>query len=220
MNFFESDEYIKIINDKEERIFSKCDFSNPTKVIQIDDDYIVKYYYFEDGEDKEHIYACDKRGSVSRLYEKDNLIFEWKNIDDGLLAKIINHSNGNKYFLFKEDLYGYSVLDLKTKKSIHYIPSESHEKEEEKFVDTFIWYDVNYNSKNDYLAIDGCVWAYPDSIIVLNFSNPMEIVDIKHWKNVIDGDKSIHFEKWNGNNLIYYIEETKEEKEINIEDMN
>lgn len=74
--------------------------------------------------------------------------------------------------MFDEDLYGYSVLNLKTLECVHYIPSESHLDNKE----TFIWCDVNYNINNNLLVVSGCYWATPYTLIVVDFTKPMEVV--------------------------------------------
>ena len=131
----------------------------------------IKYYYYKDID-------SSKDGEVCRLYKDKKMIYEWKNIyDKSRYATIIKHSDGNKYLLFSIDLYGYSVLNLKTLECINYIPSESYLDNKE----TFIWCDVNYNPKNNLLVVSGCYFASPYSLIVLDFTKPMEIVDSSNW---------------------------------------
>ena len=102
--------------------------------------------------------------------KKNDPVFEYEIIDDRLLLKIIRHRNGRDYLLFNIDLYGYSVLDLKTREAIHYVPEESFRGGE-----TFLWMDALYCPENDLLAIEGCYWACPWSIRFYDFANPMQL---------------------------------------------
>ena len=171
MNYYGSEEYNKLIQDLDKKVYSKCDLTKETNKKVLDDNYSIKYYYYDDQDS-----GVD--GEVCRLYKDDNLIYEWKNIyGKSRLATIINHSDGNKYLVFDEDLYGYSVLNLKTLECVHYIPSESHLDNKE----TFIWCDVNYNINNNLLVVSGCYWATPYTLIVVDFTKPMEVVKSSNW---------------------------------------
>lgn len=171
MNFYNSKKYNQIIKCLDEKVYSKCDLTTPTREVMLDDDYSIKYYYYEDK-------ISGQSGEVCKLYKDDRMIFEWKNIyGQSRFATIINHSDGNKYLVFDEDLYGYSVLNLKTLECVHYIPSESHLDNKE----TFIWCDVNYNINNNLLVVSGCYWATPYTLIVVDFTKPMEVVKSSNW---------------------------------------
>ena len=139
------------------------------------------------------------------------MIYEWKNIyDKSRYATIIKHSDGNKYLLFSIDLYGYSVLNLKTLKCINYIPSKSRLDNKE----TFIWCGVNYNPKNNLLVVSGCYFASPYSLIVLDFTKPMEIVDSSNWLNLpskyYELGCDIDFKCWKDNKLVCILDGDKD----------
>ncbi len=126
---------------------------------------------------------------------------------------MIKHSNGKTYLIFTEDLYGYSVLELETLKSVHYLPKESY-LEGEEFKETFIWTDMHYNKANNFLAVGGCFWAEPSSVIYFDFSNPLDIVEDNKWVNIrnkvapdYEQYDEILFEKWDKNMLICKTEE-------------
>ena len=52
------------------------------------------------------------------------------------------------------------------------------------------------------LAVEGCFWASPYSIIVLDFSNAMEIVETNKWFNLCDEEQELDFVKWTENELV------------------
>lgn len=137
------------------------------------------------------------------LNEQGEVIYYYHNInDDNEFHKIIAHSNGNSYLLFRRDLYGYSVLNLTTLQDFHYIPSDSFPEGE-----TFIWVDVSYNIENNLLAVSGCYWACPSGTLLQDFSSPMTAPAI--WVDVLeqleggyDSYDDVDFLKWQGTDLI------------------
>ena len=129
MNFYGSEEYNQLIKELDKLVYTKCNLLKSTNEVELDDEYSIKYYYYKDID-------SNKDGEICRLYKDEKMIYEWKNIYNiSRYATIIKHSDGNKYLLFSIDLYGYSVLNLKTLECINYIPSESYLDNKE----TFIW---------------------------------------------------------------------------------
>lgn len=116
------------------------------------------------------------RGSENDLHDQNGrLVYTWRCIDlDCAFCQLIAHADGRPYLIFRCDLYGYSVLNLDTLQDFHYIPSDSFPvSADEKFQETFIWTGVNYDRNSNLLAVEGCYWACPSSIILLDFTNPM-----------------------------------------------
>ena len=121
---------------------------------------------------------------INRLYRKRILVFEWRYIGGhDRKASIIHHANGKTYLVYYENLYGYSVLDFSDLKTVNYIPKESaiHD---EHFEETFIWVIPHYDPGSNLLAVEGCVWAAPYSIIVLDFCDPMRIIEANKWTDL------------------------------------
>lgn len=222
MNAYNDDEYIEWCNEWNELIFSKCNFNKTEDVKRLDNGYYI-YTYTVKGK-LESNKNVEEEGSISRLYnERAELVYEWKSTyHESRVSDIIHHSNHKDYLIFTEDLYGYSVLELDTLKSVHYVPKISFYKNK-NFHETFIWMDFHYNDENNYLAIDGCIWASPYSLIVVDFSNPLEIQEEDKWidiHNIIDStfDKysDIDFKKWDGDNLHCIAENSCTEKQEDI----
>jgi len=142
-------------------------------------------------------------GSECSLVNRDGkTVSEWRSIDnDGEFYKIIGHSNGKEYLIFRQDLYGYSVLDIDSGEKMQFFPSESLNGGE-----TFIWTDVEYNPLNNVLAVSGCYWACPSSTHLFTFDNPMsehqKFVDlIECFDGGYDVYDDIHFKKWENSDL-------------------
>lgn len=127
--------------------------------------------YFYEGQ----VSGCSVHGSECQLFDRNGaLCFWWRNLNnDGEFFAVINHSNGRKYLMFRCDLYGYAILDLYSMKDFQYLPDKAFPEDEKDFEETFIWTDVHYNPSNNLMAVSGCFWACPFSVIVLDFSNPM-----------------------------------------------
>ena len=206
MNYFGTDEYIKRVKALDAQVFSKISFAKPESVTELEDGFCVRHYYFAD---VEHCIPghAPIDGEICRLYKNDEMLFEWKNLDGrSRMAKIIHHSNGSDYLVFDEDLYGYSVLDLNTLECMHYLPAESYG---ETPKETFIWCDCFYNAITDLLAVDGCFWASPDNVIVLDLTDPMTPVEANKWIDLYEEcSKSapditdINVVKWSDKRLI------------------
>lgn len=108
--------------------------------------------------------------------EQGQLVYHWYNLDDDSeFCQRIQHSNGHTYLIFREDLYGYGVLELDTLREFHFFPAESSPlASPDRFRESFIWTGVDYDPDSNLLAVIGCYWAAPFSIAVLDFSHPME----------------------------------------------
>lgn len=115
-------------------------------------------------------YDYVQRAAHVDIFYKGQLVYSHDNLlDHGrlIVPQIINHQNGYHYMVFTTGLYGYSVLNLDTKTVKHFIPKESLDEGE-----AFIWVAGYYNSTENLLVVDGCYWASPYSVIVVDFSNP------------------------------------------------
>lgn len=186
MNYYGSQEHLARLEAYDRRIFSQCDFSEPTKEYAINGEYLVKTYALED-ESTGKPYHTPESGSINRLFREDKQVFEWRYL--GMYGRnpcIVQHANGKSYLLFYECLYGYSVLDLASMESVRYIPWESGSCDEH-FEETFIWCVPRYDRDSNLLAVEGTIWGAPNSVIVLDFSDPMRIVEAKDWLDVRGG---------------------------------
>lgn len=118
-NYYGTAEWKKDIKDKEILYKKYNKFVEKNEEV-LDFDYVVEHNTISD---KNNRYIGDK----CKLFKNSKLIFEWTNYyGKSMLHKIINHNNGKRYFMYNEDLYGYSILDLDSKEHINYIPYESY----------------------------------------------------------------------------------------------
>lgn len=110
------------------------------------------------------------------------VVYTWDNInDDGEFYRLFPHANGNHYMVFREDLYGYSVLEVETGRTMHYIPEKSWPLDGRQGEETFIWTNVAYDAATNLLAVWGCYWACPNSMVFLDFSDPLSEQDCGCW---------------------------------------
>lgn len=141
-----------------------------TRIIELSQEYSIKANIYEDPSSEVVPYRT--HCSTACLLDKSSAtIFSIRNINiDGSFYNLIKHSNGNNYLVFRIDLYGYSMLDLCTMKDYHYIPEKSFRGGE-----TFIWTGTHYISNTNLLIAEGCYWACPYSLFVIDFSNPVNL---------------------------------------------
>ncbi len=110
------------------------------------------------------------------------VVYTWDNInDDGEFYRLFPHANGNHYLVFREDLYGYSVLEVEAGRTMHYIPEKSWPLDGRQGEETFIWTNVAYDAATNLLAVWGCYWACPNSMVFLDFSDPLSEQDCGCW---------------------------------------
>jgi hypothetical protein len=170
------------------------------------EDYRIERSYYETESDGKKLW-----GAETVIFNNSGaLIYKYRTDDDGGdFISFIKHSNGNNYFMFRTSLYGYGIFDITLKKDYFYIPDEP---------ETFIWTDVHYNAMSNMLAVEGCVWACPYSVNLIDFADPM---NESKWVDVLyklDGGykkyEGLEFSRWDGNNLILktskYVNENNE----------
>lgn len=73
--------------------------------------FILKVRYYKDKNQN-----SPQRGSECELQgQRGEVFYRWYNIDNNAeFYRLIEHSDGNDYLIFRQDLYGYSVLNLQT----------------------------------------------------------------------------------------------------------
>ena len=79
--------------------------------------------------------------------------------------------------------------------SVHYIPQESHETDKSRFEETVIWAVPHYDPESSLLAVEGCLWAYPYTVLVVDFSDPMQIVEARQWLDLNGDIDSGHYDE-------------------------
>lgn len=96
-------------------------------------------------------------------------IISWRCIDDRAeFFSLIRHANGKFYLVFRQDLYGYSVLELDRGRIMRFVPDAWTLGKE-----SFIWDGVHYLRGWDALAASGCYWAAPNGVHLVSFAEPM-----------------------------------------------
>ncbi len=96
-------------------------------------------------------------------------IKSWRCIDDRAeFFSLIRRADGKFYLVFRQDLYGYSVLDLASAQIMRFVPDAWLDGKE-----SFIWDGVHYLRGWDALAARGCYWAAPNGVHLVSFAEPM-----------------------------------------------
>ena len=96
-------------------------------------------------------------------------IISWRCIDDRAeFFSLIRHANGKFYLVFRQDLYGYSVLELDRGRIMRFVPDVWTLGKE-----SFIFSGVHYLRGWDALAASGCYWGAPNGVRLVSFAEPM-----------------------------------------------
>ena len=96
-------------------------------------------------------------------------IISWRSIDDRAeFFSLIRHANSKFYLVFRQDLYGYSVLELDRGRIMRFVPDAWTLGKE-----SFIWGGVHYLRGWDALAVSGCYWGAPNGVHLVSFAEPM-----------------------------------------------
>lgn len=149
----------------------------PGKTQELSEGYSVRTDYYAG-----HLQYQIRAARHQLLDSKGQVVYTWDNIDyDGEFYALIAHANGKHYLIFREDLYGYSVLEIETGRTMHYIPEKSWPLDGRRGEETFIWTNVAYDEATNLLAVWGCYWACPNSMVFLDFSDPLTEQDCDCW---------------------------------------
>ena len=161
-------------------------------------------------------------GSECILSQSGQPFAQWQSVSNSaVFYRVIHHSNGREYLIFRQDLYGYSVLDLESGESLRFYPEASLGGK--GFRETFIWTDVMYNTVTNVLAVDGCYWACPYSLHLFDFAEPMSesprYVDmIECFEGGYDVYDDISFVAWDGGDLSVtrYVVESRTKEPVTL----
>lgn len=191
-----SSEYRKRYNNYQS-LFKAGNFTG-NKEVHLSDAYFIQLseYRAKIGD-----YSC--HGHTCELFTTPiESVAKWHSIHNyGGFHKIIKHSNGKEYLIFNQDLYGYSVLDIESRKIMQFFPEKSLQGGE-----TFIWTDIEYSPISNVLAVIGCYWACPYGVQLFTFDSPMSEKQ-KHIDliNFFEGSHEIYddidFVKWEHGDL-------------------
>lgn len=93
----------------------------------------------------------------------------WRCIDDRAeFFSLIRHANGKFYLIFRQDLYGYSVLELDRGRIMRFVPDAWPDGKE-----SFILSGARYLRDWDALVVSGCYWGAPNGVHLVSFAEPM-----------------------------------------------
>lgn len=91
----------------------------------------------------------------------------------------VPHKNGNEYLVCGEDYQGQTLVNCTSRTVQSYLPEEA------KMGHGFCWASIYPSPSGTRLVVDGCVWAGPFELIVVDFSNP----DVMPWPSLeIEGN--------------------------------
>ena len=135
--------------------------------------YTAKQHYYEKHITDISVKDCSKWELISPDGE---CIFRYK-APDSTLHQVIE-ADGELYYFYNDNLYGYNVLRLSDMKELRYFPKGSDNlgayPAREDYTETFIWTELSYNSENQVMAVHGCYWAGPYELMLYYIPDIME----------------------------------------------
>ena len=150
-------------------------------------------------------------------YKDDMQIFEHFTDSHHLhpFRSLIHHSNGNTYIPYHTDLYGISFFEVETGRNYDYIPEGMEHDISFSGGESFIVCDIFYDKDSDLLACDGCYWACPNEIFIMDFSCPLHFdprMVRMHGEVPMDYNEydDIGFVRWEKESLVLKGEDGKE----------
>lgn len=167
--------------------------------------------------------GCHLAGAIYTLLdEAKNKIHSWKCYDNNHdFAQIFEHANGKQYLIYRQELYGYTVYDFEVKETFQYYPQCVLDGYED-----FIWTEVHYDPQSNLIAVQGCIWACPWSVLVCDFEDPMQESNFQkdvfgYLKGGYDVYDDATFVRWETDKLVLkcenYVEKRVEMVEISTE---
>jgi len=154
------------------------------------------------------------------LMYQNKTIFEYESIYrmPRITAEIIHHQNGQKYFLFKSDLYGLNVYNMEDKSVFYYIPEGLWHHYQYVLGESFIITDIHYDSETNKIAYEGCYWGGTNDVMVGDFTEPMNFApELVSMHEIVDPEYELYddidFSRWE-NGELYLWADRKIEKKI------
>lgn len=110
------------------------------------------------------VVACDAtpRYEVCRNYSHFPFLF------------VEEHPNGHDYLICGENYQGQTIIELDTGLRKDYLPEEASR----GF--GFCWSSYQISPSKKTLAVNGCYWACPYEVWLVDFSEPMKTLDVLH----------------------------------------
>ncbi len=151
------EEYARVITNKIEEHFE-------TNGIRFD---FVRYWYdiYENAEDD--FASVSTESAEITVTRQDGQSRTYHTIDDVMKPQVFS-VRGADYIFFRKALYGYCIVDLRDFSEYNYFPSAVLE-DGEAFISTAVY------GLHDLLIIEGCYWAVPYEICVLDTESKKSI---------------------------------------------
>lgn len=109
-----------------------------------------------------------------RLIRDGEVIYEGKAHDSvHTFKELIHHSDGHRYFPFRQGLYGLCLYDMESGEIYHYIPEGYDNSYGMPMGESFIICSIHYDVGTDLIAYEGCYWAAYYDVRVGGFSAAM-----------------------------------------------
>ena len=118
--------------------------------------------------DGEHRFAA----RYSLFTPNHDLVLSYDCLDsEHALSEMISHNDGNAYYVFRRDRFGFSVFNLNTLREHRYYSDEAFTKDSD-----FIWCGAEYYADRNTIFVVGHMPHAPFEVYEFDFSDPMTCV--------------------------------------------
>ncbi len=129
--------------------------------------HLVRYWYDVYENEEDEVASVSTESTEITVTRKDGLFRTYDTIDDVIKPQMFS-VRGAEYIFFRKTLYGYCIVDLRDFSEYNYFPSAVLE-DGEAFISTAVY------GLHDLLIIEGCYWAVPYELCVLDTESKKSI---------------------------------------------
>ncbi|MBP0956575.1 MAG: hypothetical protein J5997_04315 [Oscillospiraceae bacterium] len=229
-NIYHTEKYRKRRQEYINRVFLPQN-KTETEKVPLEAGFVLEsteYSAYDNSSEHPHLTAYEQT-----LFSPDKTaVLRWQLCDSHdftSFTQVFTHSDGRLYLIYKEDLYGYSVLRLSDRKELHYVPKGYYPDNSSAPPypgESFIMTDFHYCRDNDLAAAGGCFWAAPYDTAILDLSDPLSPPDrIRTIREIIDPNyenddlEDIDFKEWKDGHLILEADMIKEQFRFSVHDL-
>jgi len=147
--------------------------------------YVLKIQTYNTGEGTWNYSKCEVYRN-RKFYRPVKIAEVHRNYGSFPFAFVEEHPNGHDYLICGEDYQGQTVIELDTGERRNYLPDSAAKGH------GFCWASFKPNPKGDLIAVEGCYWAAPYEVWIVDFSEPLNMP----WKCLERETDLDKFEGW------------------------
>ena len=116
-----------------------------------------------------------------------------RNYDHFPFAWTERHANGHDYLICSEDYMGQTIIELDTDERRDFVSED----------EGFCWVNYSVSPNRQFVAVDGCYWACPYELCIVDFSEPLVLPYKKLWEGHFA--RSVRKFTWKEDNRLEFL---------------